>query len=227
MGNGASLTHGTSFRQPGDHAVHHGVYNGKVWIARPVTVVEDRPEIIKLLIIPGSICKFTTGLKTRKYRDSGSGPLLDRWDEQLSMNWELYNHTWFGKRVLIINRPDDYYGVQLHWNHETDEFLGWYINFELPLLRSEAGFDTLDLEVDLIVHPDFSLEWKDLEEYEAGVKRGVITPEQIGQIELGKDEVLGHIHKRDGLFADQKLKFWKPPVKWSAPQLNTGWDKVN
>ncbi len=215
------------FRQPGDHAVHRGVYNGKVWIARPVTVVEDRPDVTKLLIVPGSICKFTTGLKTRKYRDAGSGTVLDRWNEQLSMDWELYDHTWFGKRVLIINRPGDWYATQLHWKHETDEFLGWYINFELPLLRSSAGFDTLDLEVDLIVRPDFSLEWKDLEEYESGVKRGVITPQQVAQIEQGKGEVLDHIDKRKGLFEKAELINWKPPVKWTVPQLIAGWDKVN
>ena len=214
------------FRQTGDHAVHRGVYNGKVWIARPVTVVEDRPEVIKLLITPGSICKFTTGLKTRKYRDSNTGQVLDRWDEQLSMNWELYDHTWFGRRVLIINRPGDWYGIQLHWEHDTDKFLGWYVNFELPLIRSEAGFDTLDLEIDLIVRTDYSLDWKDLEEYEAGVKRGVITPEQIQQIELGKAEVLNDIDKREGLFANKELKNWKPPVKWSVPQLNAGWERV-
>ena len=214
------------FRQQGDHAVHRGVYNGKVWIARPVIVVEDRPDETQLLIVPGSICKFTTGLKTRKYRDSRSGSILDRWDEQLSMSWELYDHTWFGKRVLIINRPGDWYAIQLHWEHDTDTFLGWYVNFELPLVRSTAGYDTLDLELDLIIHPDYSLEWKDLEEYENGVERGVISAEQVAQIEQGKVKVLNDIQQKSGVFADQKLKFWKPPVKSTVPQLYESWNEV-
>ena len=218
------LVNKIGFRKPGDHSVHRGVYNGKVWIARPVVVVEDRPEIIKLLITPGSICKFTTGLKTRKYRDANSGDVLPRWDEQLSMDWDLYDHKWFGKRVLIINRPDEYYSIQLHWEYNTDRFLGWYINFELPLVRSVAGFDTLDLELDLLVRPDFSIEWKDVEEYKAGVKRNVITQAQVNHIESAKEKIFCNIHSHHDWFKDQNLIQRKPPSDWTIPQLSSDWD---
>ncbi|WP_369280767.1 DUF402 domain-containing protein [Streptomyces bobili] len=32
----------------------------------------------------------------------------------------------------------------------------WYVNFEHPTRRTEDGFDTFDLTVDLLIHPDLS-----------------------------------------------------------------------
>ncbi|MEM8857033.1 MAG: DUF402 domain-containing protein [Chloroflexota bacterium] len=213
-------------KNSGEHVVHRGVYKGKVWIARPATVVVDQVDEIRLLIRPGSICKFTTGLRSRKYRTDDAEPVLSRWDEQRGLNWSFYDHVWLQKRILLINRPEDYYSVQLHWDDQTDEFIYWYINFELPLTRSGYSFDTLDLEIDLIVHPDYSMEWKDLAEFEEGVAVGMITPEQVKRIENGKEEILRYIQSEAYLFSDQNLINWKPPIAWEIPQLHADWQKV-
>ncbi|MBE1593988.1 MULTISPECIES: DUF402 domain-containing protein [Streptomyces] len=35
----------------------------------------------------------------------------------------------------------------------------WYVYFEHPTRRTEAGFDTFDLTVDLLIHPDLT-DWE-------------------------------------------------------------------
>ncbi|MEM9778016.1 MAG: DUF402 domain-containing protein [Chloroflexota bacterium] len=214
------------FLQPGDHAVHRGVYKDKVWIARPVTIVKDGPELTKLLIRPGSICKFTTGLRTRKYPTDENEPVLSRWAEQQSLNWSFYDHVWRKKRVLMICRPDNFYSLHLHWDDETDDFLYWYINFELPTVRSGVCFDTLDLELDLIVYPDFSIAWKDSDEFHQGIACGVITKAQVDQIEAAKENILNDIQDQRNLFNDKDLIRWAPAEAWKIPQLPEDWNMV-
>ncbi|MFE1383538.1 DUF402 domain-containing protein [Streptomyces sp. NPDC058740] len=62
--------------------------------------------------------------------------------------------------------PDNAGGRQLR---------NWYVNFEHPTRRTEDGFDTFDLTVDLVVAPDLThWEWKDEDEY-AHVSRSAVV----------------------------------------------------
>lgn len=48
--------------QPGDAVVVRGVVHGRVWIAHPMTVVEDSPELVILLLRPHAQCKIPAGV---------------------------------------------------------------------------------------------------------------------------------------------------------------------
>ena len=100
----------------------------------------------------------------------------------------------------------------------------YYVNFQLPYRRSHCGFDTLDLELDLVVDPQFCCEWKD-EGSIAKDKRRCIQKQWAEEIELAKPEVLARIHERrhplDGSWTN-----WKPDVAWSAPSLPKGWREI-
>lgn len=217
----------TKYRSRGDIVVHRGVYKQKVWYARPATVVEDDETWTKLLLLPGSVCQFPAGLIERKYSESPKDNCLNRWDEQASDHWEKVERLWQTNRFLILNQPNKYYSISLIWNDESNKFICWYVNFELPLTRNSIGFDTLDLEIDLVVKPDLSFEWKDGEEYADGVNRGIITADQVQQIELAKVEVLDKIANKEYPFNDHTLIDWRPPKSWEPPQLIEGWDIVN
>ena len=103
--------------------------------------------------------------------------------------------------------------------------MGYYINFQLPFMRTNCGIDTLDLELDLDIHPDFSFEWKDVDDYEKGIKTGIILPEWVAEIETAKMKILERLEKRQYPFDGSWLN-WMPDPNWLAPRLPEGWDQL-
>src|SRR5262249_23653667 len=106
-----------------------------------------------------------------------------------------------------------------------NEFLCYYINFQEPFQRRDHCVDTLDWELDLIVNPDFSQEWKDVEEYQKAIENGLITPDWAQNIEAAKPEILARIEKRQYPF-DSTWLDWKPHPRWSPAKLPANWDKI-
>ena len=101
------------------------------------------------------------------------------------------------------------------------------VNFETPFRRSPSGFDTLDLELDLVVSPDYALRWKDADEYNEGIRRGVITAATAEQIAKSQQEVLEKIERREESF-DERWLDWIPDGQWGIPVLllHPDWMKV-
>jgi predicted RNA-binding protein associated with RNAse of E/G family len=64
------------------------------------------------------------------------------------------------------------------WNGDW-QLLHWYINLESDLVRTDAGFEYEDHVLDVIVDADLkSWRWKDEDELEAALERGLFTREQ-------------------------------------------------
>jgi predicted RNA-binding protein associated with RNAse of E/G family len=93
------------------------------------------------------------------------------------------------------------------------------------LQRSHCGIDTLDLDLDLVIHPDFSFEWQDLDDYQKAIESEIIFPEWIEGIESAKQDIFDRLEKRcypfDGSWLD-----WAPDPAWSPPTLPEDWDKI-
>jgi predicted RNA-binding protein associated with RNAse of E/G family len=85
--------------------------------------------------------------------------------------------------------------------------------------------DTLDLDLDLIIHPDFTYDWKDEDDYQQAIKHGIISPEQIQGIEKSKMEIFHRFEKRRYPFDGSWLN-WMPDPAWRAPKLPKNWDKI-
>ena len=147
-----------------------------------------------------------------------------RWDFK-DRDWRLENYQWHTNRLLLVFEPEKYYSTILFWNHASDEFLCYYINFQLPFKRSHCGVDTLDLDLDLIINPSFSHEWKDVEDYQKAIDHEIIIPEWIQGIEDAKPEILGKLEKRQYPFDGSWLN-WMPDPNWSPPKLPANWDKI-
>ena len=210
--------------QPGDPVVVRGVVHGLVWIAHPMTVVKDAPERVILLLQPGAECRIPAGLIERKYSGETDGN-MSRWDEQQNPPWTTREWIWNTRRFLIFKEPAAYFAEALVWHHESDEFLGWYVNFEMPFIRRPIGFDTLDLELDLEVSPAYDYQWKDNVEYEEGVRRGAISPVAAQQVEMARRRVLERVQKRIIPF-DSTWVNWKPEPEWRVPPLHKEWNRV-
>jgi predicted RNA-binding protein associated with RNAse of E/G family len=137
----------------------------------------------------------------------------------------MQDWIWQKSRFLIVKKPGKYFSTYLMWHDVSDQFRGWYVNFERPFTRAPIGVDTLDLELDLIINPDHTWHWKDKEEFEEGVRRGVISKNTAWQVELAKEEVLRRLATRtfpfDGSWID-----WQPDDAWGIPTLPPDWRLV-
>lgn len=203
----------------GESCVLRGIVHHRVWLAQSVVVVKDTPEEVALLLSPGAPCAYPEGYWRWKRGDFSRG---NRWQE--AQNEIVFRQfTWQTNRILILLEPERYYSCFLFWEHATDRFACYYVNFQLPYRRSRCGFDTLDLDLDLVVEPDFSWHWKDQADYEEAVRAGHISPTWAAAIAQAQPEVLARIAARRYPFNDAWLA-WRPDPAWAPPQLPAGWD---
>ena len=204
--------------KPGGIYVWRGMYRNRIWHAVPSFLVKETPQEIVGAILPQAMCMveehYTPGVKAGKRR----------WDFK-NEDWRLKEFPWHTNRVLTITEPEKYYSILLFWDHTSYEFLGYYVNFQLPFKKSHCGIDSLDLDLDIEVDPDLRFHWKDEDDYQMAIEAGAILPEWVQGIEMAKPEVLERLEKRrypfDGSWLD-----WMPDPTWSPPTLPENWDKI-
>jgi hypothetical protein len=206
----------------GDTVALRGIYNNRVWYMQSALVVLDSPEEIALVVLPGAECSAPTEYIHGKHGASGQ---YDRWGNYLGDRWNMENYLWRTNRLLILLEPEKYYARMLFWEHNSGIFICYYINFQLPFRRSRIGFDTLDLELDIIVEPDHQWYWKDVENYQRGIDCGVIRREWSEQIEITEKEIFKTLENRSYPFDGSWLD-WKPNPTWQPPIAIENWDKI-
>jgi len=132
--------------------------------------------------------------------------------------WQLGQWTWRDTSLLSRFSAGDYFSVH--------QFLGgtaragqWYVNFELPYLRTPIGIDSFDLLLDLVVDIDtLGYQWKDEDEYAHGRRLGVIADRVHAEVEQTRARVLALIAARQGPFM-QHHPDWQPDPGWRLPVL--------
>lgn len=196
---------------PGDRIVLREVWEGKVWAARPVTVVRDDADLIALYLPKGTKWK-------RPVRPDGSRLRMP------SEPWVLADDVWRDKSVLHLVRPGAAHAVWAMWD-AGGKFLGWYVNLQEPLRRTVVGFDYMDQMLDLVVSPDLS-EWhlKDEEELEQEVVVGLMTRIEADGVRAEAERVIKLLEERASPFSDG-WEAWRPEDR-PPPELLDGWDEV-
>jgi protein associated with RNAse G/E len=203
---------------PGEVITWRGIFRNRVWHAQPTLVVNDTPEEIALTLLPGTECMAPEGYSL------GKNSYKRRWNFK-EKAWESETYFWRRNRLLLLMQPEKYYSTIFFWNHERNEFLCYYINFQLPFRRNHSAVDTLDLDLDLIINPDFSYEWKDVDDYQKAIEKEIIFPEWIEGIEVAKEDVFEKLEARRYPFNGSWLD-WTPDPGWSPPTLPENWDKI-
>lgn len=203
---------------PGDVIMWRGIFNNRVWHVQPTIVVKDSPDELVLTLLPGTECiaeeSYPNGKKQGK-----------RWWDFKNTDWNLAKYEWHTNRLLILLEKEKYYSTMFFWNHDTSKFLCHYINFQLPYERNHGGIDTLDLDLDIVVKPDFSFKWKDVDDYQKAIDHGLIIPEWVQGINNDKPEIFERIEKRQYPFDGSWLD-WEPDQNWEPPKLPANWDKI-
>ncbi|WP_196156815.1 DUF402 domain-containing protein [Reinekea sp. G2M2-21] len=159
----------------------------KPWAIREVDVLEDRSDQTLLWYAEGSRFCITEGyLNNPEFANQ-------RWQISQTGHWNMIESQWKHNHVLIVKNLTNFYSVQLFWRACDNRFLGYYVNFELPYRRVCSGFDTLDLDLDIIVHPDMTTELKDEDEYLRAVRGGYINREWTEAIQRSLQSIYSKI----------------------------------
>lgn len=205
--------------QHGDVIAWRGMYRNRPWHIQSGIVVQDTPDEIVVCFLPGA-----ESFAEQDYVDGKKKTGKRRWDFK-DKEWKLTHYAWHTNRLLTITEPGKYYSIMLFWNEAKNEFLGYYVNFQLPFQRRHVGIDTLDLDLDIVIAPDLTFQWKDEDDYQQAMEHGIIDPEWMMGIEAAKPEVLERLAKRQYPF-DGSWLTWMPDPSWSPPRLPVNWDKI-
>jgi hypothetical protein len=188
------------------------VYLGRVWAARPVTVVEDTSTRIAVYMAPGTLWKRPVAPTGEPLRLQGP-------------EWDLADATCTGNAALRLITPGRAHSVLVWWDPTTWEFQGWYVNLEEPMRRTSLGFDYLDQVLDIVVAPDRSWHWKDEDEFHIAKERGILTPESAAAIRAEGERVIEAIEAGAPPFSGT-WQAWRPDGDWCRADLPDGWDEV-
>ena len=140
--------------------------------------------------------------------------------ERFRIPREQFRTTWRHTSTLRLITEDRWSSIWWFFGPEGD-FLGWYVNLEIPRGRTLAGPDRIDGVLDLKVTRAGKWSWKDEDEAEAAVSAGRLTPDELRRLRA-EGERLGDLADArmfpfDGTWVD-----FSPDPGWPRPRLPEG-----
>jgi hypothetical protein len=168
------------------------------WAQFPVIVVADTPDLLATYAPQGTPFTFPPGPEVHPWADRS---------------------CWDGHGVLMLQRPGESYAVWVFWEGPNREFSGtWYLNLQEPFRRTAEGYDTQDLELDLLVHADGTVVWKDDELLDERVREGRFTEDQAHAIRREARRIEAELAAR-GHWWDAYWALWEPDPAWERSTL--------
>jgi uncharacterized protein len=190
------------------------VWRGRIWEARPATVVDDGRDRCVLYVPPRA------GVRMPMRGPRGELRIAP---ERAYERWRLGLAAGAPRRhVLSFAWPDRAYAVLLMFEPSTFAFRGWYVNLQAPLARSGVGFDTVDHALDVVVSPDRSWTWKDEDELERFVEVGLFTPAEARAFRADGERAVEGLNARDEPFDDAWIT-WRPDPRWPRARMPRRW----
>jgi uncharacterized protein DUF402 len=197
----------------GDVVVLREMWDGRVFSARPLIVVEDRQDMRVFYAPARNRYRIPVDSNGIELRLPGG-------------DWRLREVEGTQRRVLSFSFPGVPYAVLLLWDDETDRFLEYYVNMEDPLRPTDLGFDTTDNILDALIEPDRSAwHWKDEDELREAIARGLFTEHQAAHVRRAGERGIEHVLLREPPF-DRDWEDWRPDPAWGRPLLPVGWDSL-
>ncbi len=185
---------------PGQTVLVRDVFEGRLSTAFPQQVIADYGDEIRVLLTPGAQ-GHAPSLWIKAITDNDAEARSELHYAFQRRDWTVDEWTWQWTTRVAILYADRYFAIDPMWT-DSGEFMHWYVNFQLPFVRTEHGIDTCDLHLDLVVKPDFSYVWKDEDEYAEAIHLGLVPQEWQDNIALGREQVLEMVHHRLGPFAE-------------------------
>jgi predicted RNA-binding protein associated with RNAse of E/G family len=203
------------FFSSGQTIVLRELWQGRVWSARPVILVQDKPEMLALYAPPGTMMKRPKTLGDERIKPRN----------RLRSEWILQDELWCDYFLLRMTIPESRYSVLIFWDSPDMSFHDWYINLEDPLRRTAIGFDYLDQLLDVIVKPDLSTwSWKDEDELEEAIVLGLLSKKRASAMRKEGEKVVRWLQSGQSPFNGWEK--WRPNPSWKVPVLPEDWNKI-
>ncbi|WP_213454569.1 DUF402 domain-containing protein [Rhizomonospora bruguierae] len=207
---------------PGEVILHRNVRRGRIAWVRPARVVSDDERGLLVWVARG------TTVVNEAYHD---GRFLR---ELPFIEWARGPHRpvvgeWAGPGVLKLMPPDAAHSVWW-FRDDTDRFTAWYVNLEEPAVRwsdpgGATGVDMVDQDLDIVVRPDRTWEWKDEDEFtERLAHPGQYWVADEAAVRAEGERVVKLIEAGDFPFDGTWTDFHPDPA-WPTPPLVPGWDR--
>ena len=194
----------------GEVILRREIVLGHPWLVVPVVVVDDDDALLVTYIPEGAPFGFPAG---EWPTPDGRHP----WHTRLA---------WEGHGTLMLQRPGDSYAIWHFWTGPERTFAGWYINLQEPFRRTSVGYDTQDLELDILVTPQGSWTYKDWDLVEQRVHEGRFTAGQAEEIRTDAKRIAGDLSNGERWW-DPSWSSWLPDRSWPKPSLPAGWDATD
>ena len=196
----------------GDAVLMRGIYRGKLRWAMPHRLVEAGDGRLVMFLRAGTAIKGPSNYADMPYA------------EQLTRGWDVIDREWHTHHVLRIVPLEGAHEVNVFWTEDW-QHVCWYVNLQQPARLHELGYDTFDQQLDIVVGPDRSWEWKDEEEFDDLVLAGVLTGTEHARVRAEGLRMVDAIERWDAPF-DEGWENWRPPAGWTHAELPEGWDVV-
>jgi hypothetical protein len=202
----------------GKTVVRRDVYRGRVWSEQALRVIADTGEVLVTACRPGAEALWPS-LYTESRAGDDRAVRTAAFDVMATGEWELAPGLWQDTELLLWKPAGEWFSVNAFFTGTG--LRNWYVNFEHPTTRTDDGFDTFDLAVDLVIDPDLStLTWKDEDEYAHVRRLGIVSDTEHRAVELARAQVVAMLDERAGPFADaDRWAAWRWELAWPAPCL--------
>ncbi|GAA1605288.1 DUF402 domain-containing protein [Kribbella sancticallisti] len=183
---------------------------------RPMTVVQDDEDGLVAWLAPGTPLIKPVLPDGREPRHAGPVGMFTE-DRVLKLD------VWRGTGILKIAPAGKPWSVWYFWG-DDDGFRGWYVNLEAEHRRDVEArrTSTVDYVLDLWIHPDRRIEWKDEDELEGAVTAGRFTPDEAERITADGHAAVREIQAWTSPFADG-WQDWRPDPHLRLPEAPTGY----
>jgi len=199
----------------GENIVLREIWDGKIWGAYPVIVVQDTPDLLVLYRPTGSIAKRRVSLRGDRVT------AFERKHKLWSLSDVVRDDIW----MLKLTIPGESYSVIAFWNSADNSFKCWYINLEDVASRSSVGIDYTDLILDLIIQPNLKdWYWEDEDELHEAIEAGLISRGKAESLYEKGMQVRDMIMSGGSVFNDWQQ--WQPDPTWLTPVLPERWDVI-
>lgn len=195
--------------EPGASIIFREVWREQSWSTYAITMVADEPGrtvVYRPIGAPGMAPLAADGRAFRR-----SEPLHG-----------YEPRSWRGTHVLQVHEAGEPWSTWCLWD-ERWSHLGWYVNLERPWRRHGGAIETMDHELDIVIAPDRSWEWKDEDRLAEWVAGGAHPQEEADGFRAdGERYVRERLEPWTGPLATG-WETWRPDPSWTVPELPDDW----
>ncbi|HET9268966.1 MAG TPA: DUF402 domain-containing protein [Vicinamibacterales bacterium] len=189
--------------------------DGRIDVAWPCRVVEDRDDLVALFVAAGAIYRADPKqLAAQKLAgEKRPAPVTD-------VPWR---HD-----MLRLMFPGAGHSVWLFWEGEgaSRRLLRYFVNLEDPFWRTSIGFETRDHTLDIVVTPELECRWRDEEDFDNHVALGLYPPELAASARAEGQRVIDAIANGTHPCLNGWAQ-WAPDPSWTIPALPPIWNRTD